>query len=142
MREEPCAFKVTASGGFLISATALHWLLSDRFRSMHFSGLDRLGYICGILCALGATGISWAGIIAHVGRSYEWSPRKCATVAQMSFLLLAGIFWVMNPALWRVALFAVNLAYPVGNACRKLAYPEITQEQLDVPEPPLTLFPR
>jgi hypothetical protein len=134
--------KVSVAAGFIISAAALVWLLAEPFRGAHFSGLDRLGYACVVLCALGATGVSWAAIVAYIGRRYEWSPAKCGRAALTSYLLFSGVLWIAHLSTGSGALLVMVLASPIADVCRRLAYPELTHEQLHAAQPPLTLFPK
>jgi hypothetical protein len=61
----------------------------------------------------------------------------------LSFVLLGCILAIATRAVpWGAWILFGNSATFVGAACRKLAYPELTQEQLYAPEPPLTMFPK
>lgn len=95
-----------------------------------------------ILCVLSSTGFSGAAIIAFIGKKYGWSARACGQTAYMFFLLFGGILWIGHVSHWVGACLVMSFAPVVGGVCRKLAYPELTQDQLHAPEPPLTLFPR
>jgi hypothetical protein len=141
MREPSRTAKVSVTASLLISALALRWLLSEPARSMRFGLMDKLGYASGVFCAIGAMGLSWAAIVAYIGRKNDWSPRKCGLVASLSFILLGAVLLVAIPSVSsRASSLVICSASIIGFACRKLAYPELTQEELYAPEPPLTLF--
>ena len=110
---------------------------------MRFSLVDRTGYVCGVFCALGTIGLGWAAVVAYIGRKKDWSPRKCTLAGSLSFMALGTILLLTIP---RVSSGACTLvicsANTIGFACGKLAYPELTQEQLYALDPPLTLFPK
>jgi hypothetical protein len=55
--------------------------------------------------------------------------------------LLGAVLLVAIPSVSsRASSLVICSASIIGFACRKLAYPELTQEELYAPEPPLTLF--
>ena len=143
MREPPSAVKAAVVAGLSISGLALHWLLSDSVRSLRISLAERIEYACGALCALSVMGLSWAAAVAYIGRKNNWSPRKCTLAASVSFIALGTMLLLTIPKVSSGACLLVILsANPIGYACGKLAYPELTQEQLYGPEPPLSLFPK
>jgi len=45
----------------------------------------------------------------------------------------------LSSGAWILIVGSSNL---IGFVCGRLAYPDLTQEQLHSPEPPLTLFPK
>ena len=143
MREPSGTVKGAAAAGLLISGVALHWLLSEPARALRLSLADRTGYACGAFCALGVMGLCWAGVVAYIGRKKDWSPRKCTLTASVSFIALGSILLLTIPTVSSGAcIMVICSANPIGFACGKLAYPELTQEQRYAPEPPLSLFPK
>ena len=85
----------------------------------------------------------------------EWKERGAAptvlgmlvfhvpSAAVLCFDLLGSILAIAISDLshrdWTPFFAAAGL---VGFVCRKLAYPEFTQDELNAPEPPLSLFPK
>jgi hypothetical protein len=143
MREPSRTVKSAVVAGLSISGLALRWLLSEPVHSMRFSLVDRTGYVCGVFCALGAMGLCWAAVLAYIGRKKDWSPRKCTLTGFLSFMALGTILLLTIPRVSSGAcILVVCSANTIGLACGKLAYPELTQEQLYAPDPPLILFPK
>ena len=124
--------------GLVASFGSLLWLLS--FQPHSWQILAKLGLLSAIFCSLGMMVLCWGASVALLASWRNWSPRTC---------YLAGAFSLVLPAAFLMLLggprFSALLVAPLplaGLVCRKLAYPELTDEQARALEPPLSLFPR
>jgi hypothetical protein len=134
--------KLGVAAGLLLSFSALAWLLWSPTRPPEI--LPRVGFVSALFCSLGVLVFCWALVLAHVARGRNWSPKKChlsgvsilAAVLGLSFFASS---WSRN---FGAVALVVQLPMITGYLCRKLTYPQLTEEEAHAPEPPLTLFPR
>jgi hypothetical protein len=141
MMESPRIRKIGAFAAVMISWWAFYWLIS--LLPLRHDVLFRIGFVCAVSCALGGLAFFWGVLLSYVARWRKWSPRKCH-IAGLSILIPLGILSPLVPTAHFVVIFdwAAGLALISGRICRKLAHPELTDEQAYAPEPPLTLFPK
>jgi|SRR5271154_3490954 len=138
MREPSVTRKIITIAGILVSFFACVWLPSLPVYSHDV--LPRLGFLAALVGNLGILIYCWSAMLAYIGTRRKWSPRLCYA-AGFSFLIpaillvclasrsadgLAGLLGM--PTLW------------MGYLCRKLVYPEMSDEEANAPEPPLSLF--
>lgn len=131
--------KIAVVAGIVVSFSALLWLVS-------FSGkppeiLAQIGFVCAVMCASASLVFSWAALLAYVARRRHWSPRACylAGLSIVALLLVPSYF--AGGRVQRVDIFLIGLLPTLtGYLCRKLAYPELSDEEASAPEPPLSLF--
>jgi Na+/melibiose symporter-like transporter len=128
---------IGAVSGLVISCFALVWLMS--LNSRYHDIPSRIGFISAVICALGSLTFCWAASAAYVARKRDWSPRTCR-MAGTPLLVLALIACIADSHFWRVFLLVATNNAMVGFLCRKLAYPDVTDEQASAPEPPISLF--
>jgi hypothetical protein len=140
MREPSVTRKIITIAGILVSFIACVWLPSLPVYSHDV--LPRLGFMAALVGNLGILIYCWSAMLAYIGTRRKWSPRLCYT-SGFSFLIpaillvclagrsadaLAGL--LSMPTLW------------MGYLSRKLVYPEMSDEEANAPEPPLSLFPK
>ena len=123
-----------------LSFTSLYWLFSLP-RSDYRTVPDRIAFAFLVLSLVGTASFGWAAGLAYFGRAQEWTPKAC---------LFGGLSFVVPLLIF--AAFAVNPGRAFGLLtfgfiasgliCRKLTYPHVSNDELNAPEPPLSLFPR
>jgi cytochrome bd-type quinol oxidase subunit 2 len=124
---------------FCVSSFALFWVVSTFARS--HDTLGRIGFLCTLLCALGALVLSWSIATAYLARIRNWSSHTCmkaglplAAVGILLFISARGPYW-------NFGMLLANSSFLAGYIVRRLVYPELTDEEA-VSQKPLTLFPR
>jgi hypothetical protein len=143
MTEPSVTRRVMILVGLFVSFSASLWLVLLPVRSLEV--LPRLGFISAAICSLGLLVFCWAAPVAHFARKWKWSPRACY-LAGLSFVVpvvvLSYFAEAANPreriVSWIIPLTIVSAGY----LSRKLAYPELTDEEATAPEPPPSLFPK
>src|SRR4029077_10122379 len=141
MSEPLLSRRVLALAGLLGSASGLFWLLS--LNRWALTVLARLGFISAILSASALLILCWGLCVAYIGRKRNWSPRACYIAGSLLFFIPGSlIFFFGSHPFSGAAAILVCMSSLAGIACRKLAYPELTDEQASAPEPPLSMFPK
>jgi hypothetical protein len=125
--------------GVVVSLGSLLWLLSFQAHSGQI--LARLGLLSAMVCSVGMLVLCWGASVALLARWRKWSPRTCYLAGSLSLLLLPAAFLMLLDGSRFSALLIVPSSL-AGYVCRKLAHPELTEEQATALEPPLSLFPR
>jgi len=141
MKEPSPGVKIGVVAGFFVSAFALTWLALIPVNLP--SVVDRLGFFCAYCCAAGGVMFCWGAIAAYVARKHNWSPVACFAVGA-SLFAIPGLAWPIfhsQPFAGR-GIILLSMANFAGIVCRRLAYPELSDEQATAPPPPLTLFPK
>ena len=125
----------------VISWCAAYWLFS--LLPVRHDAFFRVGFVCSVLCALGAFSVSWGVCLSYIAEWRKWSPRACHK-SGISVLVPLAILCALIPHErfliafdWTGCLLLVS-----GYVCGRLAHPELTDEEAYAPEPPLTLFPK
>jgi hypothetical protein len=122
------------------SSFGLFWLLVLSARP--YDILPRLGFLCVVFCALGALVLSWSVSFAYLARKRNWSPRTCLKAGwPFAAIGLLLFFFAGGARLGNLGTMLVCSATFVGYISGRLAYPELSNEQLAAPKP-LTLFPK
>jgi hypothetical protein len=129
--------KVFMAIGFFVSLFAFFWLASVPARSYQIFG--RLGYTAAVFCALGSLTFTCAALASFLVRERHWSPRTSMR-AGLPLIILALIAWAADPDLWRAAMLLATSSTMAGFLCRRLAYPDVTDDQATAPDPPPSLF--
>jgi hypothetical protein len=125
---------------FFASSFALFWLVSTIGRP--YNTIGRIGFLCAVFCALGALVLSWSVSFAYLARKRNWSPRTCVKAGwPFAAIGLVLFFFAGGARLWNLGTMLVCSATFVGYISGRLAYPELSNEQLATPKP-LTLFPK
>lgn len=134
--------KILVLLGLSASLSAMLWFGSSLNNS---SGLaSHIGFFCAELCVLGCLMFFWSAICAYFVRRWRWSPKSCF-IAGLPFLV-CGLLLLLFAHAARVQQFGAFVIsgnwITVGYVCRRLAFPQLTDEQAAAPTPPLSLFPQ
>ena len=139
MKEPSVTRKIVTIAGTLVSFFACLWLFSLPAPSHEI--LPRLGFLAAAVGNLGILIYCWSAMLAYIATRRKWSPRVC-NMAGISYLLPAILLFCLAT---RAAYLPGLLVMPMtmaGYLCRRFAYPEMSEEEANAPEPPLTLFPK
>ena len=141
MKEPSLTTKILVVAGLLFSTSAVAWLALMPVNLPMV--LDRFGFISAFFCAAVTLMFCWGASAAYVARKLNWSPRACYMLGACFFGIpgLACAFFGDPPFSSRGTVL-LCLSTFAGIVCRKLAYPELTDDQATAPPPPLTLFPK
>ena len=142
MTEPSMQRKIAVVGGIFVSFSALLWLVSLPEKPPEI--LARLGFISAVVCASALLAFSWAALLAYVARRRHWSPRACylAGLSIVTVLVVPSYFADGRGRTASIFLLIGTLPTITGYLCRKLAHPELSDEEASAPEPPLSLFPK
>jgi uncharacterized membrane protein len=139
MQEPPFSRKVLVVAGFFVSFAGLFWVLSCPHKSPEI--LPRLGFVAAMMSTGGAVMFFCAASFAYVVRKRKWSPRSCRW-AGLLFGVPAAFLMLTSARFFSVGGLLICLMSFTGYICRRLAFPELTDEQAYAPEPPPSLFPK
>ncbi len=137
MKKLSIGMKFAVASGFFMSGGALYWLVASPPKPHEL--LFRIGYVSAVFCALAVLSFCWAAFVADLALKRHWSPRTCirAGVPLSILVLVSGAvdsrFWLVAPLVGLINLLA-------GFFARRIAYPNLTDEEAAAPEPPLSLF--
>jgi hypothetical protein len=140
MKEPSLTRKIVTIAGILVSFFACLWLLSQPVYSHDV--LPRLGFLATLVGNLGILIYCWSAILAYIATKRNWSPRVC-NMTGISFLIPAILLVCLatRPAEHVAGLIVAPMTL-AGYLCRRFAYPEMSDEEANAPEPPLRLFPK
>jgi hypothetical protein len=140
MKEPSVSRKIAVIAGFFVSFAAALWLLS--FQPHSFDVIPRIGLVSAVLCSLAILVFCWSASVAYFARKRKWSPRACY-MAGLSFVGPMVLLQLLGHSQSRIVMFLTtwSIFWP-SYLTRKLAYPELTDEEAAAPEPPLSLFPK
>jgi hypothetical protein len=126
--EEPSRVrKALVVGGLICSFAGLCWLLSHPDKPYTWL-LPRIGFASAVLSTLGGFIFCWATTFAYFARKLGWSPRACHSVG-LVFLIPAAYFSISDfPNFMLICALLLGQASLPGYACRRLAYPQLTDE--------------
>ena len=124
---------------FCVSSFALFWLVST-FARPH-NTLGRVGFLCTVLCAMGALILSWSIAAAYLARIRNWSSRTCMKAGLPLAAIGILLFIFARGPQWNLGALLANSSLLAGYIVRRLVYPELTDEEA-VSQKPLTLFPK
>jgi len=128
--------KFAVAAGFFMSGAALYWLVTSPPKPREL--LFRIGYVSAVFCVLAVLNFCWAAFVADLALRRDWSPRTCLRagiplgIAMLVWGTVDSRFWLLAPL--------VGLNNLAGFFARRLAYPDLTDEEAAAPEPPLSLF--
>jgi hypothetical protein len=138
--KEPSAGRVTGvAAGVCVSFAATFWLLSIISET---SGImNRVGLLSAFVCAFGALMFFWAACSAYLIHKRGWSYRACRYVGFV-FLLPGSVLFLSHARPLSIANFLLFQVVTTSYICRKIAFPEISDEQAAALEPLPTMFPK
>jgi hypothetical protein len=128
-----------AIAGLFVSLGGLAWLLLLPEKPHDF--LPRWGWAFAVLSVEVMLVICWGTLAAYVARARNWLPRTCFWLGALSFIVpgLAIFFMVRGPLMY-AGTSLITVSSLAGYVCRKLAYPELTDEEAMAPPPPPSIF--
>jgi len=135
--------KVLLVAGLCFSFGAGLWLLSSIVRPGEI--LPRLGFVSALICAFAVLVFCWAALLSSVARKLRWPPRaRIFYLAGLSIVAPFLALFLLAAPRTRLPVFNLVCVMPVitGYLCRKMTYPELTDEEATAPEPPLSFFPK
>jgi len=140
MKNAPTSLKLAVVIGFVASYVALFWLFS--FRPNHAIIVERIGYLSAVFSALAMLCVCWAVMFALIVLKRNWPVRACrwaglALLIPCSILLFEGA-----PNGGFVLLLLMCQATLTSEACRRFAFPQLSDEEALRPEPLPTMFPK
>jgi len=133
---------VAAVFGATCSLAAFHWLLSLP-REAHATQASRVGFACSAYCIFAVALFCWGTILGYFARARKWSPKKCRLMGLTFFVPLVAVLLMVDHGRF-TSLFEAFFAAGIlaGFVCQKLTYPHVSSDELNAPEPPLSLFPK
>jgi hypothetical protein len=102
---------------------------------------NRLGFLAALICSFGALVFFWAAGSAYVIHKMSWSYRVCRYVG-WAFLVPGSLLCLSHG---RPLFIANSLTAQIvlsGFICRRIAFPEISDEKAFALEPLPTMFPK
>jgi hypothetical protein len=130
---------IGVAAGLCASFAATFWLLSVISET---SGImNRVGLLSAFLCTFGLLMFFWAAGSAYVIHMRGWSYRACRYVG-FAFLLPGSVLFFSHVHALSIANFLTVQIVLSGYICRKIAFPEISDEEAAALEPPPTMFPK
>jgi hypothetical protein len=124
------------------SSFALFWLVSTF--AGPYDSLSRVGFLCAVLCALGALVLAWSFSFAYLARVRNWSALTCLKAGLplgAVGILLFIIEHVAGRGLAGIGTLLASNSILAGFIVRRLVYPGLTDEEA-ASQKPLTLFPK
>jgi|HubBroStandDraft_6_1064221.scaffolds.fasta_scaffold982662_2 hypothetical protein len=103
--------------------------------------MNRSGLLCAFLCSFGLVVFFWAAGSAYVIHNLGWSYRACRYIG-FAFLVPGSALFFSHAHALSVANFLTVQIVLSGYVCRKIAFPEISDEQAAALEPLPTMFPK
>jgi hypothetical protein len=125
--------------GLCISFWATFSLLP--FISQADGAMNRVGLVCAFVCTFGLLVFFWAAGCAYVIHKLGWSYRACRYVG-FAFLVPGSLLFLSHGRALSIANFLTFQIVLSGYICRRIAFPEISDEQAVAPEPLPTMFPK
>jgi hypothetical protein len=130
---------IGVAAGVCVSFGALFWLLSVHAGTLEAG--DSLGLICAIFCADAALSFCWALGFAYIVRKQNWSYRACR-YAGVCLLVPGSLLFLKHGRAISTANFLLLQIALTSYICRRIAFPEISDEEAAALEPPPTMFPK
>src|SRR5258708_5842689 len=127
--------------GLVVSICGLFWIMTLPYKPT--ANFPRIGMFSTLICVLGAVIFFWAAIFAYAVRKWSWSPRSSA-LAGLIFWIPAFYFDLLsnNPGSWSIGAMLIVQSPITGYVCRRIAFPQLTGEQISATQPPPSLFPK
>jgi hypothetical protein len=103
--------------------------------------MNRVGLLCVFVCTFGLLLYFWAAGSTYVIHKMGWSYRACRYVG-WAFLLPGSALFLSHARAISIANFLTVQIVLSTFICRRIAFPEISDEQALAPEPLPTMFPK
>ena len=130
---------IGVAAGLCVSFCATFSLLS--FISYTSGVMNRLGLLCAFVCAFGLLLYFWAAGSAYVIYKLGWSDRACRYVG-WAFLVPGSVLFLSHGRAISITNFLTVQIVLSSLICRRIAFPELSDEQALAPEPLPTMFPK
>ena len=137
MKEPSIGTKLVVASGFFMSAGALYWLVASPPRPREL--LFRIGYVSAVFCAVAVLSFCWAAFVADLALKRGWSPRTCIK-AGVPLCILVLVWGFVDSRFWLLVPLVGLINVVAGFFARRIAYPNLTDEEAAAPESPLSLF--
>ncbi|MGB7753508.1 MAG: hypothetical protein WCF88_18280 [Candidatus Acidiferrales bacterium] len=103
--------------------------------------MNRVGLLCAFMCAFGLVLFFWAADSAYVIIKMGWSFRACRYAGWAFLVPGSALFLSHGHAMSIINFLTVQIIFS-GYICRRIAFPEISDEKVFGPEPLPTMFPK
>jgi hypothetical protein len=103
--------------------------------------MNRVGLLCAFLCSFGLVMFFWAAGSAYVIHNLGWSYRACRYVG-FAFLVPGSVLFLSQGRALSVANVLTFQIVLSSDICRRIAFPEMSDEEATAPEPLPTMFPK
>ena len=137
MKKSSIGVKFAIAAGFFMSGGALYWLVTSPPKPHEL--LFRIGYVSTVFCVLAVLSFCWAALVADLALKRGWSPRTCIR-AGVPLSILVLVWGAVDSRFWLLAPLVGLINILAGFFARRIAYPDLTDEEAAAPEPPLSLF--
>lgn len=130
---------IGVAAGLCVSFAATFWLLS--VISETTGTMNRAGLLSAFVCTFGLLVFFWAECSAYVIHKRGWSFRACRYVG-LVFLLPGSVLFLTHGRPLSIANFLTIQILLSGYICRRIAFPELSDEDAAAPDPLPTMFPK
>jgi hypothetical protein len=103
--------------------------------------MNRVGLLSALVCTFGLVLCFWAAGAAYVIHKMSWPYRACRHVG-WAFLVPGSALFLSHGRAISIANFLTVQIVLSGFICRRIAFPEISDEQAMAPAPLPTMFPK
>ena len=127
------------AAGFCVSLGAAFWLLSI---SSGIVGItNRIGFMSAVVCTFGALLFFWALGFACVVHAFNWSHRACR-LAGVAFMVPGSLLYLSHARPGSVMGLVVCQAALTSYLARRIAFPELSDDEAAAPDPLPSMFPK
>jgi hypothetical protein len=140
LMKKPSAWRmIRVAAGFCVSFGATFWLLSIR---PEIYGIGNLVGLCSaFVCTFGALLYFWAAGSAFVIHKMGWTYRACRSVGFV-FALPGSALFLSHARPMSIANFLLCQVTLTSYIARKIAFPDMSDEEAAAREPLPTMFPK
>jgi hypothetical protein len=141
MLEPLISRKAPILAGLVVSICGLFWIMTLPYKPTDI--FSRIGMFSAFICVMGAVIFFWAAIFAYAVRKWSWLPRSYA-LPGLILWIPAFYFYLLsnNPRSWSIGAMLMAQSPITAYVCRRLAFPQLTNEQISATQPPPSLFPK
>ena len=141
MNHSSLSVKIGVVLGLLTSCSALYWLTSIPLTPGR--SLARVGQVSSEFTSLGFLVFCWTLSMVYLARKWKWSPATCMRSSSPFIIVGTLLFFFGHTKMQSfLGLELSTFTLFIGNVCRSLVYPKITNEEFYTVTPPPSLFPK
>jgi len=141
MLEPLISRKAPLLAGLVVSNCGLFWIMTLPYKLTTI--FSRIGMFSALICVMGAVVFFWAAIFAYAVRKWSWLPRSCELAGLILWIPAFYFCFLSNtPGSWSIGAMLVAQSPITGYVCRRIAFPQLTNEQVSATQPPPSLFPK